>query len=132
MTQAAYVPMHPPQKEVSQDRMKQILAKHTPKVEVTGDVGSGAVTHSEPSLVEAQPVPALKWERISPWYMRSTDGMYRCRKYIPDEVRLLGHNEQPKYQLEKKVGEVWFYRFGPPFESWDEARAAAEADARAK
>lgn len=121
-----YQPMHAPRKEVSHERMAEILAKHKPKIEVrpaehisTACVAAGAAS-AENTL------PPLKWQKVNDWLMRTECGRYRCRKYIPGEVRIGEHNEVPKYQLEMLVSDLWFYRCGGPHDSFKAARAAAQ------
>jgi hypothetical protein len=71
----------------------------------------------------------LKWEKVNDWLMRTACGRYRCRKYIPGES-IDTDSGPPKYQLEMLVQDLWYYRCGPPVDSFKEAKAAAEKHMR--
>jgi hypothetical protein len=132
MSQIPYNPMHALRKPVSEQRMHEILEKHKPKVEVvptepecspTADGGNTSVAAGAASAENT--LPALVWQKVNDWLMRTQCGRYRCRKYVPGES-IDVDARPPKYQLEMLVADSWFYRCGPPLDSFKEARAAAQ------
>lgn len=138
-----YVPMRNPEKEVSQERMAEILAKHAqPKVEIrnqaepapsgAGDsapVASGSLPNTLApdgggSLLPVS--PKLQWVKPEPLsrLIYTACGQYRVRKWSGAEA--IREPPNYKYQVEKLVDGAWFYACGPTCNSFAEAREVAE------
>lgn len=131
-----YQPMHPPKKEVSFDRMQEILAKRsTTKVEVmpSDPEGQSSVAGREGEIrselagvasAENTP-PQLEWlERTEKEpYCRRT----KCGRYSIAQGFVFG---KAQYQIWKlTAGSAWFIQVGKPhYLSFREAMADAQAD----
>lgn len=129
MALTPYSPMHqaPLATEADQRRMAEKLAKHSkPKVEVIASDAVQSGSSVAAGAASAENTPRLKWQKVNDWYAITECGRYRCHRYIPDEVRIGEHNEKELFQLEYRVGELWFYRLGPPYADKKEAAAAAQ------
>ena len=101
MTEYAYSPMREPRKEVTEEQMKETLArrvresvqKHAERVSING--GSGEVSTALPSAGKAPdrhpaaPTPAISWDKPIPTsddglgYQRST-----CGRFVIAKVRV--------------------------------------------
>lgn len=107
-----YVPMHPPVKPVSHDRMQEILRRNTAvKVDV------------KPVVPEPQvETPKLEWEKPEPQsrLLHTTDRRFRVRKWSNEQA---GHRPHWKYQAELLVENLWYYAFGPIRDSFAECEA---------
>lgn len=129
-----YSPMHEPRKEVSMERMNQILAKHT-KVEVMPDA---VPEQSIRSLAEhasnvvagaasAENTPRLEWEKP-----KSRDQMAvvtKCGRYSCCKIIL---NSRVTYECWALVPGVWFTQVAVGLESFAKAQEIAQKHADAK
>ena len=119
--QAPYNPLHKPEKHVSDERMKAILAKHTNSRKAPPP--KSPAEHSSSASASAGAPSPLVWQKVNDWLMRTSCGTFRCRKFIPGDANDPG---APRYQLELLMEGRWHYKFGRPLESFKAAREAAE------
>jgi hypothetical protein len=116
-----YSPMHEPRKEVSFERMQQILARRTsPQVELQAEPAG------ETPQAESPTVP-LEWEKP-----KSRDQMAlltKCGRYSCCKIVL---NKRVTYECWALVPGVWFTQIALGLPSFDAAKAVAQKHADAK
>jgi hypothetical protein len=80
-----------------------------------------------PQTIEA---PQLCWTRTASHEMTSTCEGYQIRKRMSEEAR--GITPHWLYECWFKVPGYWYYRIGPAFRSFDEAKGHCEQHRRGK
>ena len=108
MSYEPYSPMHSP-KDVSFDRMREILERHVP-----GGFKAGQSPKAKPLEADV-PRGTLKWKRVDTMAMESEDGLYRVVKIV------LGG--KPEYELYKRTARGWEFK-RLHLESFEAAKAA--------
>jgi hypothetical protein len=126
-----YSPMHEPRKEVSMERMQEILAKHTVSRETNAGLAerSGAGLPNQPAGFDSPaPLhPPLEWEKP-----KSRDQMAvvtKCGRYSCCKIIL---NGRVTYECWALVPGVWFTQIALGLPSFDAAKAIAQKHADAK
>jgi hypothetical protein len=108
-----YQPMHEPRREVSLDRMHQILAKR-----------SGAQPEVSREPVAPAPnteLPKLEWAKPEQWFCKTTCGRYSVAKCMV--------GTKATYQCWKLTpGSAWFLMIGTTVYTFADAQAIAQAD----
>lgn len=132
-----YSPMKPKPKDVSFDRMADILARNAqPKVEVMPRVPdlSGRPTGEGKSVdagaASVENTPLVEWEKPEPMcrILSSKCGHYRIRKWSGAEA--LTGPPRYRYQAEYLVPDLWWYGFKQIRASAVECKADCEEHAR--
>jgi hypothetical protein len=117
-----YQPMHPPRKEVSMERMQEILRKHAePTLKVSRE------TIPETTQPPKPVAPPLEWER--PKSRDQMALMTKCGRYTCCKIVL---NKRVTYECWALVPGVWFTQVAIGLPSFDAAKEIAQKHANDK
>ena len=124
-----YVPLHPPQKDVSFERMQEILRKHTPIAAQSPTEKSGVKVWPAASEKPAEPPrprsrTPLQWQKPE---AGSTGVRTVCEWYSCCKVQLAGVWQYEVWTREPLTGGMKQLAVG--LTDWRDARKVAQADA---